>query len=116
MLCVGLTFAYKLDKTNFGIVAKFPLWLAIPSCLPNRTAIFSKDKGPLLTTSHVDHLVERHADCFAAGILSRYRFQGKYVFKTDCSDEGSGMECGRDAQAIRPWPTRTHEKDESLRL
>lgn len=72
MLCVDLTFVCQLDKTNFGIVAKFPLWLAIPSCLPNRTTLFSKDQGSLLTPSHVDHLVERYANGFAAGVLSRY--------------------------------------------
>ncbi|MCJ1434997.1 phosphatidyl inositol kinase [Xylographa pallens] len=79
-----------------AVMEEFPIWVAISARVIDWAAIFTKDSRPFSSIIDVHRMVEPDTSGPAASLQSRFRLQGKDVCKTDSSDEGSGMECGRD--------------------
>ena len=61
----------KISSANVVLVAKLSLWLAFPSRFPDRTTILTENPRSLLTSTHIDSMVERNPASTTKGFQPR---------------------------------------------
>jgi hypothetical protein len=98
----------SFPPTNFVVVAKLSIRLALPPRLPHRATLLRRDTPSLPTSPYFETMVERYTIGTQDMFYARLRFQRAHVRKADCRDEGTGMERGGNTEDSGPWPVGAH--------